>query len=469
MLVNEIELSPGELRKLLAAAMDRVEAYLEGLDTQPTRHLDGARDVCASLVEPPPRKGAPVEELLDIVFGAANSVGFASASPGYTAYIPGGGLLHAAVGDFVADALNRYVGVWEAAPGMVQIEANVVRWFCDIVGYPAQALGFLTTGGSLANLTAVTTARSERLGERFLDGTLYTSDQGHHSLAKAALLVGFPRDQLRVIPSDDRQRIRVDILRETIAADRARGLRPALVAASAGTTNTGAIDDLPALADLCQDEGLWLHADAAYGGFFCLTQRGGERLRGLSRADSITLDPHKGLFLPFGTGALLVRDGETLRRTHSVTSDYMPPYQDEAAHIDFAEISPELSRDFRGLRVWLPLRLCGLDRFAALLDEKLDLAEWAARELRRLPNVEVLEPTLSVVAFRAVDPALDLAGNNARNRAWLERINARQRVMLTPTFLDGAYVLRIAILSFRTHRDRVAMALEDIEQTREGL
>lgn len=451
----------------MVAAMDRVEGYLDGLGTQPTRCLEGAEAVCDGLREPLPRGGAPANELLDIVFGAAGTVGFASASPGYTAYIPGGGILHAAVGDFVANALNRYVGVWAAAPGMVQLETNVVRWFCDIVGYPPEALGFLTTGGSLANLTAVTTARSERLGEQFLDGTVYTSDQGHHSLAKAAILAGFPRAHVRVVPSDGQQRVRLDALAQAIAADRAVGLRPALVTANAGTTNTGAVDDLNGLADLCAEQGLWLHADAAYGGFFMLTERGRARLHGLSRADSITLDPHKGLFLPFGTGALLVRDGETLRRTHSVTSDYMPAYQQVADHVDFAEISPELSRDFRGLRVWLPLRMCGLDRFAALLDEKLDLAQLAAGRLRDLPGVEVLEPQLSVVAFRLVRG--DVEESNAANRRWIERVNARQHVLLTPTVLDGVFVLRIAILSFRTHRDRIEVALTDIEQTMEGL
>lgn len=467
--VNEIELTPGELRELLAAAMDRVEAYLEGLESQPMKVLDTAPAVCEELVESAPRTGAPVDELFDLLFGPASSVGFASASPGYIAYIPGGGILHAAVGDFVANALNRYVGVWAAAPGMVQLETNVVRWFCELVGYPESSLGFLTTGGSLANLSAVTTARSEKLGEQFLNGTLYVSDQGHHSLAKAAMLAGFPRANLRTIPSDARQRIRVDLLEQAIAEDRERGRHPALVMANAGTTNTGAIDDLHAIADVCAEQGLWMHADAAYGGFFLLTRRGRERLRGIERADSVTLDPHKGLFLPFGTGALLVRDGEALRRTHSVTSDYMPAYQDVHGHVDYAEISPELSRDFRGLRVWLPLRLCGLDRFEAFLDEKLDLAEYAAQRLRALPDVEVLEPQLSVVAFRWCPEGMETEAANERNQGWLDRVNARQRVLLTPTVLDGVYVLRIAVLAFRTHRDRIDLALEDIEQTMEGL
>src|SRR6185295_8985183 len=172
-----------------------------------------------------------------------------------------------------------------------------------------------------------------------------------------------------------------------LAQDRAAGLRPFLIVASAGTTNTGAVDPLPALADIAAGEGLWLHVDGAYGGFFVLTERGRRTFAGIERADTITLDPHKGMFLPYGTGCLLAKDRGTLRRAHSMPAEYLPAMSDEADRVDFSEISPELSRDYRGLRVWLPLQLRGTRVFREALDEKLDLAAWAHEELRRVEGI----------------------------------------------------------------------------------
>jgi aromatic-L-amino-acid/L-tryptophan decarboxylase len=388
---------------------------------------------------------------------------FNTAGPGYLAYIPGGGLPHSAVADLISDAVNRYVGVFEAAPGLAQLEANVVRWFADLAGFPPEARGVLTTGGSLANFSALVAARRDRLPENFLSGRIYVSDQTHHSLEKAALLAGFPAANVREIPSDPAFRIRVDALARAIGEDRAAGWTPFLVAGNAGTTNTGAVDDFGALADLCERERLWLHADAAYGGFFLLTAEGRRLLAGIERSDSIVLDPHKGLFLPYGTGALLVRDGETLRRAHAISADYMPRSQEDRDLPDFHLLSPELSRDVRGLRVWLPLKMHGVGPFRANLEEKLALARWAADELRTIPHVEILaEPQLSIVAFRLAPSGLSEEELDARNHDFLDRINARQRVFLTGTRLSGRFAIRICVLSFRTHRDRVEAALEDI-------
>ena len=223
------------------------------------------------------------------------------------------------------------------------------------------------------------------------------------------------------------------------------------------------MDDLPALDELARREGLWLHLDGAYGGFFALTERGRRTLAGLERADSITLDPHKGLFLPYGTGCLLVRDRAALERAHHIEADYMPRMQEAADLVDFCELSPELSRDFRGLRVWLPLKMHGLGAFRAALDEKLDLARWAAAELGKIDQIEIVaEPELSIVAFRWSPPGLPDDELDRLNRELLERTNARRRVYLTATRLDGRFVIRICVLSFRTHRDRMEAALTDI-------
>jgi aromatic-L-amino-acid decarboxylase len=460
----ELEPSAAEMRRLVQSALDRIVAHVESLPRQPSADVDGAAELARSLAGPMPEAGRPFEDLLDLLFDRAVPKSFNTAGPGYLAYIPGGGLFHTAVADLIADTVNRYVGVWQAAPALSQLEANVVRWFCDVAGYPSGARGLLTSGGSLANFTALATARAERLPEDFLRGVLYASDQTHHSVQKAARLAGFPARNVREVPSDDRFRLDLGALRAAVAADRAAGLSPFLVVGNAGTTNTGAVDDLAALADLAAAEGLWLHVDAAYGGFFLLTARGREALRGIERADSVTLDPHKGLFLPYGTGALVVRDGGALRRAQGLHADYLPARPPDEGFVDFSEISPELSRPFRGLRVWLPVMLLGVAPFRRALDEKLDLAAWAAAELGKMEEVEmVAEPQLSLLAFRVVRPGLDGEALDRLNRRFLERVNARRRVYLTGTVARGRFVPRICVLSFRTHQDRMAAAMEDIQ------
>ncbi len=456
-----LEPSQEELRAWTEGALERVLAHLASLPSQPSADVEGAAELARSLKEPLPETGTPYSQLLDLLFDRAVPKSFNTAGPGYLAYIPGGGLPLAAIADFIADSVNRYVGVWLAAPALVQLEANVVRWFCDIVGYPASAGGFLTTGGSYSNLSALITARRELLGDDFAKGTLYASDQTHHSVQKAALLAGFPADNVREVPSDDLFRVRPDTLARAVERDRAAGFRPFFVAGNAGTTNTGAVDDLAALADLAARESMWLHVDGAYGGFFLLTKEGRRVLAGIERADSVALDPHKGLFLPYGNGALLCKDSAALKRAHSVHAEYLPQMRESPEFVDYCEISPELSRDFRGLRVWLPFKLYGVDPFRKNLEEKLELARWAAGELRKMPEIEILaEPQLSIVAFRLRGedgPALD-----ARNRSFLALINAKKRVYLTGTMLPSGFALRICVLSFRTHRERMEMCMEDV-------
>jgi aromatic-L-amino-acid/L-tryptophan decarboxylase len=460
---RSLELSGDDLRRLIDSAARRILAYIASLPEQPSADVRDPAGLARSLREALPESGAPVESLLDFLFETVIPRGFNTAGPGYLAYIPGGGLPHAAVADLIADATNRYVGVFAAAPGLAQLEANVVQWFCSIVGYPPGSGGILTTGGSLSNFSAIVAARRDRLPGSFARGTIYVSDQTHHSIQKAALLAGFPDGNVREIPSDGEFRLRVDALAGQVARDRADGWEPFLVVGNAGTTNTGAVDDLDAIADYAAQERLWFHADAAYGGFFALTERGRRRLAGMARADSVVLDPHKSLFLPYGNGSLLVRDPATLKRAHAVSADYMPDMQEDADLSDFTLLSPELSRDWRGLRVWLPLKMHGIGPFRSNLDEKLDLAEWVTGELEKMPGIEILaRPQLSIVAFRLVRPGLTLEETNALNREVLNKTNARRRVYLTGTKLNGRFAIRICVLSFRTHRDRMEQGMEDL-------
>lgn len=461
---SPLEPDGDEIRRMVDEVVPWLVRYLETLPEQPAGDTEGGVELARSLAAPMPEEGRPLAELLELLFERAVPKSFNAAGPGYLGFIPGGGLFASALADLMADTVNRYTGVFAAAPVLVQLEANVLRWFADIVGYPEGARGLLTSGGSLAAFTAIVTARRERLPEDFLSGTLYLSDQAHHSVAKAAVLAGFPPANVRRVPSDERFRIRLDALAEAVAGDRRRGLTPFLVVASAGTVGTGAVDPFPELARFARDEGLWLHADAAYGGFFRLTGRGREILAGLGEADSVVLDPHKGLFLPYGNGALLVRDGQALRRAHTFGADYLPESQEDPDLMDFHLHGPELSRPYRGLRAWLPLELYGAAPFRRELDEKLDLIRWMVEEVRALEHVRIVaEPELSLFAFRLEPPGTGEAERDRLNRELVTRVNQRQRVFLTGTVLPNqGFVVRLCVLSFRTHRERLEMALEDL-------
>jgi aromatic-L-amino-acid decarboxylase len=460
-----LEPDPDRLEAMTRAVADYVHAQLRTLDTQPSFDLDGVEELRATFREPVPEAGRSLEAVLERL-SPAIAKSFTTPGPGYLAYIPGGGVYAAALADFLAAAVNRYVGVSQAAPALAQIEETATDWLCQLMGLPAGARGILTSGGSLSNFSAIVTARHARLGESFLDGRIYCSEETHHCVGKAARLAGFPRSSLVTLPTDTRLRLIPESLERRLREDRADGLRPFLVVANVGTTNTGAIDPLPEIVEIARAHSLWVHADAAYGGFFRLVPGGEERLRGIEACDSITLDPHKGLFLPYGTGALLVRDGEALARAHRETASYVQDVSAEGS-LGFADLSPELSRDFRGLRLWLPLQLHGLAAFREQLKEKLALARWVHGALRDDARFEMLDPPqLSVVAFRLAGEAdeADRLGPEL-----LRRVNARRRVFLSSTRVRGRYALRICILSFRTHADRVREAVEALREEAAGL
>ena len=414
---------------------------------------------------------------IDAVIGVLERAVGASlnaAGPGYLAYIPGGGIYTAALADFVANGLNRYTGMSAPAPALFRLEQDVLAWLCRGFGYGNKARAVFTPGGSSANLAAVVTARHQHFGDegRFERATVYTSTQAHHSIAKAVRLAGIPAANVRAVEVDDAFRMRIDALEHAIADDRKRGLVPFLVIAAGGTTNTGAVDPLASIADVSARESLWFHVDGAYGGAFVLCDEGRRRLAGIERADSITFDPHKGLFLPYGTGCLLVADGLKLRSAHQVDAEYLQDLSGGDVSWSPAELGAELSRDFRGLRVWLPLMLHGAGAFRAALTEKLELAERFVRGLENLmatgaPLVIVARPQLSTVAFRLTRrPQEALTDYNRRNATFLGAVNARQRVHLSSTLLpveDGmAYTSRACVLSFRTHARHIDRCLEDV-------
>jgi len=460
----DLEFSVDDMRRMASAVAERAIDHIATLAAQPSCGDVGAENLARSLREPVPEQPSALELLLDGLFDEWIPRSFNAPGPGYLAYIPGGGLFPAALADFIADATNRYTGVWQASPVLVQLEANALDWLRDWMDFPPTTRGLFTTGGSMANFNAILCARERHLGVEIRRGVMYTSTQAHHSIAKSARLAGVFADRVRSIEVDEMFRIRVDTLRAAIDRERPDGLSPFLVVSSAGTTNTGAVDPLEAVADLCASEGLWHHVDGAYGAAFYMEPRLRPLLAGLPRADSLTLDPHKGMFLPYGTGALLVRDGAALRAAHDVPhAGYLPTLPDADEFYDPSLHGPDLSRGFPGLRVWLCVKLLGAARFRAAIAEKRELALDAAARIARIPGIVMdAEPQLSLFAFHLSWPGATLDDENQATRALMDGVTARGRVMLTGCTVDDRYLGRVCVLSFRTRQDRIDACVEDV-------
>jgi aromatic-L-amino-acid decarboxylase len=451
------------MRAMADEVVGRCIAHIASLDRQPACGDVDAADLCRAMREPAPQQGVALEPLLDRLFHDWIPRSFTAPGPGYLAYIPGGGLYPAALADFIADTTNRYTGVWQAAPALVQLEANALDWLRDWMGFPPETRGLFTTGGSMATFNAIVCARERHLGVEIRRGVLYASDQVHHSVLKSSKLAGIMPDRVRPVASDDRFRMRLDLLEDAIARDRRAGLTPFAVVSSAGTTNTGAVDPLDAIADVCAREGLWHHVDGAYGAFFYLLEELRGTLRGLPRADSLTLDPHKGMFLPYGTGALLVRDGAALRAAHEATADYLPAMPHPDAFYDPSQHGPELSRGFPGLRVWLSVKLFGAAAFREAIAEKRALTLDARRRVAALPGIVIVaEPELSLLAFYLTWPGATRADEDAATGALMEETTRRGRVMVTGCTAHGRTLGRVCVLSFRTHQPQIDALIEDM-------
>lgn len=459
-----LDLDPAQMRAMGELVLTRIVNHLESLPHQPAggRAANGER-YSRTHSPPLPELGSDFKELVEELFEEHIPHSFTTPGPGYLAYIPGGGLYPAALADFIATATNRYTGVRIAAPALAQLEADALDWIRQWMGFPSQARGLFTSGGSAAAFSAVVCAREKLLGNDLRAGVLYSSDQVHHSLERSARLAGIMPDRQRHIPVDQHFHLDLEALREAIAADKAAGLRPFFVASSAGTVNTGAVDDLPGIQQICRDSGLWHHCDGAYGGFFRACKDLRNVLAGIDAVDSLTLDPHKGLFLPYGTGALLVREGRDLMQAHQVDADYLPPPAD--AGYDAHQYGPELSKPNRGLAVWLSLHFYGAAKLRAALAEKRRLALSAYARLMTHSHLRFYgPPELSLFPFWLTWPGATVQEESEASRELVERVTARGKVMLSGTQLSERYVARICVLCFRTRLDRLVEGVEHIEE-----
>ena len=461
--MQPLEPSADERRRLGSQVLDQALAFLEANPDSPSNNPP--ERVFAQRLDPEfPETGRDAAAVLAYVNECVARPGFTTTSPRFMAYIPGGGLFHSALGDFLAAVSNKYSGFASASPGAVRLENACCAWLAQVIGYPAASAGTLTSGGSLANLTAIVTAREASDPDG--GGAVYMTRFVHQCVGKALNISGRGRAPIRLVDTDDRCRMSAAALDKAIERDVADGIRPWLVVASAGTIDTGSIDPLDAIADICARHRAWFHVDGAYGGLFALCDEGREKLKGIERSDSVALDPHKTLFLPYGTGAVLVRDGNQLLQAFSASAEYIRPLGESEVGPSPADLSPELTRHFRALRLWLPLQLAGVAAFRSAQQEKLALARYFHARLSSLPDFDAgPPPDLSVVAFRYQPNGID--GDEASERL-LGHLQQEGRVMLSGTRIDGRFHIRCAILSFRSHVEHVDEAIDALVRATAG-
>lgn len=406
-------------------------------------------------------KTKKLDEIIGVFENEVSGKGINAASGGHLGYIPGGGIFSASLADMMVDISNEYAGMYFASPGGVTMENELIKWMSSIFGYPETAVGNLTSGGSIANLIALTSARDHHQikGDKIGKSVIYLSEQTHHCIHKALKIIGLEDVILRYIQVDARSRMRPEDLNQQIHEDKTKGLNPFMIVASAGTTDTGAIDPLDIIADISQTNDLWLHIDAAYGGFFILTDLKKDLFNGIERSDSLVVDPHKGLFLPYGIGAVLVKNKKAVYHSHHATAHYMQDALEDDGPINPADVSPELTKHFRGMRMWLPLQLHGIKPFAACLEEKILLTSYIRKNLFQAGFELGPDPDLSVTYFWFKPKKTD---SNAFNRKLLSFMHEDGRYFFSSTQIKDRFVIRVAILSFRTKLREVDLALEMI-------
>lgn len=463
-LLDELEktvrtLDPDQCRRkeIAAQATAYTENFLEALPTQPG-FLTGPIDILSDQrIE---EAGKPLQALLDILENEVDKVGINTTSGRHLGFIPGGGIWVSAIADLLAATTNRYAGIAYSNPGAVKIEKQLIEWMASLLGYPAGAYGNLTSGGSIANLIAIKAARDHHgiNSQNVRQVVVYISAQTHHCVHKALHITGLHESVTRTIPVNDRFQMDTGQLRQQMLADQKAGLRPFLVIASAGTTDTGAVDELDIIADLCAEFGAWFHVDAAYGGFFIMLKEMQPIFKGIERSDSVVLDPHKTLFIPYGSGAVLLRDRQILLASNTYHASYMKD-ADGMEDLNPADTGIELTRHNRGLRMWLPLQLHGTLPFQAALREKILLCRYFRYQIAKLGFETGPEPDLSVCIFRYPGDE-----NNAINQQLLAAIHADGRVYLSSTTIKGKMWIRCAVVSHRTHQAEIDLALQMIQE-----
>jgi glutamate/tyrosine decarboxylase-like PLP-dependent enzyme len=485
-------MDPDELRELAERTTELVANYFATISDLPVFPKTSGAEITERFDSALPLTGEPLQS----IFADYQSIIDCSrhnGHPRFFGYVASPATPPGAFADLIASALNSNVTAWRSAPAATEVERTVVRWLGSMVGFGDHAQGLLTSGGSMANLTALLIAqRSRSSGQASHAGlwnagppmTIYASDQIHLSIGKAADILGFGRGQLRTVKSDRQLKLDVGDLRERIAADRREGLRPFCVVASAGTVSTGAIDPLDAIASVATENDLWFHVDGAYGAFGAMADEKRALFAGLERADSLSLDPHKWLYTPIDSGCLLFRDPAAARTAFATDADYIKVQeQNESESFAFWDYGIELSRRFRALKIWMTLRHYGVQRIAAAIAHDMAMAQYLSARVEAAEDFELMAPVeLSICCFRylpaGMQARLAQAGDAERRglEAELDELNLRLmhavqrggRAYLSSANIHGRFALRACIINFRTTEADIDATLDIVRDAAQG-
>ncbi len=451
-----LELSPEEMRKFGYRVVDLLTEHFARMSDGPVGAKVDPETLRALLSGMPAETPADPHQLLARLERDVFPNNLHVDHPRFFAFVPGPNNFVSAMADALASGFNIFNGTWFGGSAAAALELEVIRWFCQWCGFPETAGGLFVSGGSVANMTGLLAARHAVLQDRVDGATVYFSDQTHSSVERALRIIGFAPEQMRKLPADREFRLPMEALVQAIAVDRQAGLRPFCVIANAGTTNTGTIDPLPELSDLCARDKMWLHADGAFGAAAILAGRGRKALRGLERADSISLDPHKWLFQSFECGCVLVRDAALLKEAFRIMPDYLRDVHRGMEETHFCDYGIQLTRSFRALKVWLSFQTFGLDAFRQAIDRGFELAEFAEEQLRARGGWEILSPArMATVCFR-------FGSDDALQTRLVETMMQDGFALLTSTKLHDNVALRLCTINPRTTK-------QDIEQTIERL
>ena len=462
---GDLQMTSTEMRDLTQKVADLVLGRYEGLPAEPAWDGEFRLELEDQLMEDPPEDGRSAEEVFERAARQILPIAARIDHPRFFGFIPSSPTWPGILADFMVAGFHVNQCTWLTSSGPSQLELVVIDWFRRWLGYPESAGGLFTSGGSAASVDAFVAAREAAVNpER---ATVYMSDQSHSAFSRAAMVVGVRRECIRIVPSDEGFRLDMKALAQAVAADRAAGFNPLAVCANAGTASSGAVDPLEKMADYCAAEGVWLHVDAAYGGFTVVTEQGKRLLKGIERADSIGLDAHKWFFQPYETGCLLVEGESTLENAFAVRNDVLQDIVWGANHPNFVDRGLQLSRSVRALKVWASIQTFGMAAFRRAIAKGMELAAQAEKFIQASSILESWTPaTLGIVCLRinSAKTPLEEKALEEINRTVLARMFWEDPAFVSSTSLHGTFVLRLCILNHTTTWEDVRETLETIER-----
>lgn len=465
---HPFRLPADKMRALGYRVIDMIVDHFETVDEKrPVTHAT-REEMDWLLQEPIPETPTPLQDVLDHV--EQNIIGNSAHldHARFYSFVPSPNNIVSTFADALATGFNLFSGAWVSSPGAAELELLTTNWLLRMFGFPVvEGGGLFVSGGSMANLTAMVAARENVVGQDFRNGVVYWSDQTHSSVERAARVIGLGTEQMRIIPSDENFRIRIDALKQAIEQDESLGKRPFLVVANGGTTNVAAVDPLYPISTLCRHHNVWMHVDAAYGGAAILCPQGKALLSGIELADSITIDPHKWFHQPYEIGCLLVRDNQRLSGTFRNQPVYLRDLVGAAEEINFYDLGVQLTRRFRALKFYMSIKAYGLGAFRKSVESAISLAEHFESQLRERAGWEVITPaSLSVLTFRFNPTGQEMSPEqlNELNQHLSDRIIEEGRAMLATTIVNGMTVLRMCLINPRTKMTDLLSTLESLEK-----